>query len=46
LSLKPLLEYKVSFAQPNPEVDTMQAYIGFLGVAAGHLYIVDRVKQQ
>ena len=45
LSLKPLLEYKLSFAQPIPQVDKMQAYIGFLGVEAGHLYIVDRVKK-
>jgi hypothetical protein len=46
LSLPPVVEYRVSFAQPNPEVDRMQSYVGFLGVGAGRLYIVDRVKKQ
>jgi hypothetical protein len=46
LSLTPVLEYKVRFAQANPEVDKMQSYVGFLGVEAGRLYMVDRVKKQ
>lgn len=46
LSLKPCLKYTVSFAQQNPEVDTMRAYSGVLGVEAGRLYMVDHVKKQ
>lgn len=46
LSLPPVVEYGVSFAQPNPDADTMRAYVGFLGVEAGRLYMADRVKQQ
>jgi hypothetical protein len=46
LSLPPVVEYRVSFAQPNPELDRMQAYVGFLGVESGRLYMVDRVKKQ
>jgi hypothetical protein len=46
LSLAPVLEFKVRFAQPNPQVDKMQSYVGFLGVEAGRLYMVDRVKKR
>ena len=45
LSLEPLLQYTVSFAQPNPELDRIQAFIGFLGVQAGQLNMADRVKK-
>ena len=46
LSLKPLLKYTVSFAQPNPEVHTMRAYSGVLGIEAGRLYMVDHVERE
>ena len=45
LSLEPLLQYTISFAQPNPEVDKMGAFIGYLGAESGQLYMVDRVKK-
>ena len=44
LSLEPLLECTVSFAQTNPEAG-LPEYPHLLGVEAGHLYIVDRVKK-